>query len=101
MNILKWLLIVVGSLIVLLLLVALLLPSEFRVERSIVIEATPETVYEQVVDLNNWPNWSPWNAMEPTAEYTVSGAQRGVGAVSSWKGEVIGTGTLTIVEVEE
>lgn len=101
MKFLKWVGIIVLAIIVIVLIVAALLPGEYRVERSIVIDAKPEVIYEQVVDLNNWEKWSPWQEMEPGADFGVSGSGRGVGSVLSWKGEIVGTGNLTIMEVQE
>ena len=65
-----------------------------------VIEAPPERVFAEVIDFRRWQAWSPWYSAEPTAEYTFSGAEQGVGAVMAWNGKVVGTGKQVIVAAE-
>ncbi len=96
-RILLGLVIVLGLLIA----VAYLLPREVHVERADVIDAPPDVVYAQVANLKRNEAWSPWNEMEPTAQYTYSGAESGVGAKAAWKGEKIGEGSQEIVAAEE
>jgi hypothetical protein len=35
-------------------------PSQFRVERSAIMKASPERVFGQVNDFHLWDAWSPW-----------------------------------------
>ena len=101
MKILKWVFGIVLGIIALVLIVAIFLPSEYRFERSIVIEAPPEVVYEQVVELHNWDNWGPWVAMEVEVDGKISDNSRGVGAWMEWSGDTIGDGRAEIIEVRE
>jgi ribosome-associated toxin RatA of RatAB toxin-antitoxin module len=98
---LKKILIFIGALIALLLVLAIFLPSNYRVERSATINAPVEDVYNQVADFNNYAKWNPWSKMDPEAKITVSENSSGVGANWSWEGEEIGTGSLTIEKAEE
>ena len=54
MKILKNLLIIIVAIIALLLIVAVFLPSEYRVERSVEINKPAEEVYNYVADFNNF-----------------------------------------------
>jgi len=99
MKILKTLLLSVAGLIGALLLIAIFLPSDYRVERSIEISRPVPVVFDQVADFNHWPAWNPWTAMEPTARTVVSGAPRMVGSSWAWEGEKLGRGSLTIREI--
>jgi hypothetical protein len=101
MRILKIIGIAVAGIIALFLIAGLFLPSSFRVERSIEIAASPEVVFEQVVDFRNWPKWDPFTEQDRAAQLRFSDPSRGVGAKWSWQGEVIGTGSLTIREAVE
>ena len=76
------------------------LSQDFRVERSIEIDAAPEEVFEQVNSLRNWNAWSPWIARDPTIENTYSGPDSGVGASVSWTSEKSGAGSQTITVSE-
>ncbi|MGD9897698.1 MAG: SRPBCC family protein [Calditrichaceae bacterium] len=101
MKILKLTLYVLAGIIALFLVVALFLPSDYRVERTISIEKPVSTVYNQVIDLRNWENWNPWTAMDPDANSVISGPGKGVGSKWAWEGKVLGTGYLNILEAEE
>ena len=74
-------------------------PSEFKVSRSIRIDAPPQLAFEQVNDLRRWEAWSPWAKLDPDAEWTYEGPPAGAGATVEWSGNRnIGKGRMTIVE---
>jgi uncharacterized protein YndB with AHSA1/START domain len=99
MKALKILLIAIFGLLGLLLLIAAFLPDEYRVERSTVINAPPETVFEYVADFGHWSSWSPWQPLDPDAEITITAPGKGAGAVMTWDGEIMGKGNLTYTDV--
>ncbi len=73
--------------------------DSYRVERSVTIVAPPERIYEQLVDFHNWPNWSPWEDLDPELQRTYSGAESGTGAVYAWSGNrKAGQGWMEITE---
>ncbi|MCL4218645.1 MAG: SRPBCC family protein [Candidatus Hydrogenedentes bacterium] len=77
----------------------LLQPNEFRVERSIVVNAPPSEVFAQVNDFHNWSAWSPWAKLDPSMMQTYEGAPEGEGAVYFWSGnDDVGEGRMTILE---
>ncbi len=76
--------------------------NTYTVQRSTVINARPEQVYEQVVDFHNWPNWSPWAGIDPAMDRTYSGAESGTGAAYAWSGNrKAGQGRMEITEAVE
>lgn len=76
-------------------------PSDFRIERSLAINAVPTVVFEQVNDLRLWDGWSPWAKMDPHMKQTYSGPAAGVGAVHEWNGnKKVGKGRMTIMQSE-
>lgn len=97
MKVLKAIALVLVGLVILFVVVGLLLPSTYRVERATTIEAPASQVFAQVNDFRNWEPWSPWAAKDPTIESTYRGAMTGEGAVASWTSEHSGNGTQTIV----
>jgi hypothetical protein len=101
MKFLKGVLVFLAVVLLLLLVVALFLPSSYHVERSITIACPDSVVYEQVIDFHNWQKWDPWSEADPEATYSIQGAPRGVGSIWSWEGEIVGTGSQTIVAAEE
>ena len=99
MSKLKKILWVVVGLIAAVLLFGVLLPSERSVERSIVIDAPVVEIFEQVNDLEENRNWSPWEEDDPTATFEYGPKVAGVGAWYTWEGDKVGKGKLTIVDV--
>ena len=75
--------------------------ATFTVERSASIAAPPQTVYDLVVDFHEWPQWSPWEELDPDMERTHSGADSGVGAKYAWSGNrKAGRGDMTITDAQ-
>lgn len=73
---------------------------EFKIERSIVIKATPEKIFPHIVDSKKADEWMPWYELDKQAKVKYSEKTEGVGASSSWEspGEM-GVGRSEIVEV--
>ncbi len=73
-------------------------PADFTVERTAVMAAPPAIVFAEVNDFHSWPNWSPWEKLDPAMEKTFSGAPSGVGAAYAWssKDKNVGAGQMTI-----
>jgi effector-binding domain-containing protein/uncharacterized protein YndB with AHSA1/START domain len=72
----------------------------FEVQRSIEIAASPEQVFETLVDYHTWSHWSPWLCAEPDAQVNVSEDSRAVGATYAWDGELVGSGQLTHLQIK-
>lgn len=100
MKALKIIGIIILVLIALFLLVALALPSEYRVERSIVVERQPEFVFNQIGNFNNFEKWNPWMEREPDAKSIVTGTPMTPGHKWEWEGEKTGKGFLEIEEID-
>lgn len=96
MKILKYIVFGLAAVIAILAAVGLLLPSAYKVERSVTIQAPVEVVFDQVNDLKKNEAWSPWK--DSTMTITYSEPSVGKGASSSWKSEHMGNGTQTIEE---
>lgn len=75
--------------------------DRMRVERSIVINAPVEEVWEHVATLAAQDRWSPWNEQDPAMKKTYQGADGTVGAMQRWEGnDAVGKGELRITAVE-
>ena len=93
----KKILIGLAAVILVLVIVVALQPSEFRVSRTALIGAPPATVFAQVNDFHKWNDWSPWAKIDPAAKYGFEGSASGVGAVFTWSGNnEVGEGRMTI-----
>jgi hypothetical protein len=92
-RILRTLVLTVVLLIIAFVLVGFFLPTEYRVRRTIEIDAPPEVVHTYVGDLKKWGEWTPWKEMDPALEVTLGDKTTGVGATQSWSG-ADGSGSL-------
>jgi len=79
-----------------------MMPTSQKIERSIVINSSAATIYEQLVRLENFNKFSVWSQQDSTAVYTLSGTDGTVGASTSWKGspEISGEGKIEIKALE-
>ncbi|MFZ6871643.1 SRPBCC family protein [Undibacterium sp. Di27W] len=90
--------------IVLLLLIAFILfvatrPDDFRIERSLILQARPEQIFPLINDFHEWEAWSPWEKADPAVQRIYSGAAQGQGAIYAWKGNKdLGEGKMEILE---
>jgi uncharacterized protein YndB with AHSA1/START domain len=103
MKALKIIGIIVAGLIVILVAAMFMLPSHSHLERSIVINASPQQVYSQLTTFKNFTSWSPWAKLDPNTKYEYSGPDTGIGASMSWVSEKddVGSGKQTIIEAVE
>ncbi|WP_128548210.1 SRPBCC family protein [Larkinella soli] len=100
MKILKILGIVVLALVVLVLAVGLIVPTEYAVERSVVIAKPRSEVFRLVGSLRNQARWSPWADNDPAMKVTYTGADGTVGSSSAWQGNSdVGTGEQEIKDL--
>ncbi len=77
-----------------------LLPSEFKVQRSLQVAATPDRVYALIADPREWRRWTVWNQRDPAMKLDYSGPPSGSGARASWQSETEGSGAMQFVDAE-
>ncbi|MGL4541139.1 MAG: SRPBCC family protein [Polymorphobacter sp.] len=63
---------------------AALMPAELRVERSLLVNATPKQVMPFLDDFHGWGAWSPLEQQNVNLTTSFAGPARGVGAVYNW-----------------
>ena len=74
-------------------------PDTYSVERSATIAAQPEQVFAYVNDFHQWPQWSPWEKLDPKMNRTYGGPASGQGSTYGWVGNNdVGEGRMTITE---
>ena len=76
-------------------------PDTFQVQRSTTIQAPPEKIFPLIADFHRWPDWSPWEALDPAMQRSHSGAASGTGAVYVWDGnKAVGAGRMEVLGAE-
>lgn len=89
------------GLIVLLLIVGFFLPASYQVERSAIIHAPLDSVFNTIHDLKRWKSWNPWSGTVDDFLVHTSDKSTGVGAWQHWSSDELGSGMLKYIEVEE
>jgi uncharacterized protein YndB with AHSA1/START domain len=93
----KWVtrvLLTVAVIAVLVFAIGFLLPSDFKLQRSIEIGASPERVYALISDPREWKMWTVWNRRDPAMTIGYSGAPTGAGAKWTWQSKTEGNGEM-------
>ena len=74
-------------------------PDTFSVQRSATIKAPPEKIFAVLNDFHRWPEWSPWEKLDPAMKRTLGGPASGKGATYTWEGNgKAGQGRMEIIE---
>jgi len=88
------------GLIMLLSIVGFMLPKSYRVERTVMIHAPLDTVFNTIHDMRNWQAWSPWSDIDYMTVH-FSEKTSGKGAWQHWVSESMGGGVMMYIEVKE
>lgn len=101
MRIIKKILIFLVALIILLLVVALFIPNDYKVTHTVTIKKPQKEVYDYVRMLKNQENWSTFVEADPNVKLTYSGVDGEVGATQTWNGnDDVGEGSQTITKLD-
>jgi hypothetical protein len=93
MKIFKWVCINLVVLAAILYSLGVALPRQYYLERSILVNASPRTVFSHVDDLRGWPTWAAWTADSTAANVAFGQDDSGADANYTWK-DAGGGGTI-------
>jgi effector-binding domain-containing protein len=85
-------------------LIGFFIPSDAYLERSITINASATSVFEEVNDVEKINPWAPWQRIDPDGTtYVFTGSTTGLGRKMSWESDHpdVGTGSQEIILLEE
>lgn len=89
------------GLVALIVLVAVLQPSAFRIARSITVQAPASAIFSYINNLKQFQEWNPYREKDLAARNEFSGPEAGPGAVFRWIGDAnVGEGVMTIMKSE-
>jgi len=93
---------VLGGIITLLVILALIAPKKYEVNRSIIINTPIAETFQYLKLIKNQDYWSPWKKKDPNMTQTYEGTDGEVGFVSKWKGNKdVGEGEQEILSIVE
>jgi len=87
--------------IVAVLVLGLIEAKNITVQRSMVINAPKDAVYDQIVKYSNWTHWSPWYMIDTTTKMTYTGVDGQPGNGYHWESNKIGEGEMTNTGVKD
>ena len=102
-KLLKMLVLLIAALVVAVAGGAYLIPEVTVVQRQVVIQAPPATVFALVGNLKRFKEWSPWAELDPAMTISFEGPDSGLGQKMLWDSADpnVGKGSLTVVEFVE
>ena len=101
MRALKTILIIMIALGALILVLGLVGPKTYHVERMVEIDASPAVVYSYVSYVGKMKEWGPWQELDKDQLQTIEGTDGSVGAIWKWEGDTVGSGMQEITELAE
>jgi len=102
MKALKYIGVLLLTLIILFLVLGLIAPKKIKIERSMEISASPSLVQDIVSRFSENKNWSPWEEMDPNVKTSLEGEDGKVGSKYLWDGNnQVGKGNQTITKIEK
>lgn len=100
MKVLKIILIILGVLVLIGVIMGLVGPKTYQVERSIVIDASPDVVWPYASSAKTFQEWSPFRKMDTTSTVEFFGTDGTVGSGFKWAGKKSGKGEQTYTVLE-
>lgn len=102
MKILKRIGLAILGIIVLVLVVALFVKKEYRVEKNVVVNKSKQEVFDYVKYVKNQNNYNKWAMADPNAKKDYRGIDGTVGFIYAWDGNnKVGKGEQQIRNIEE
>jgi len=99
MNVLLYVLL---GFVLLIIILGMIAPKSYEVNRSIIINKPLSEVFSYLKSLKNQDNWSPWAQKDPDMKKTFIGTDGEVGCISAWEGnKQVGSGEQEITNIIE
>lgn len=90
------------GIIALVLILGLIAPKDFELNRTIEIKRPVSEVYNYLKYIKNQDEWSPWKKKDPDMKQSFEGTDGQPGFVSKWEGNKhVGMGEQELISLEE
>ena len=91
---------ILGGILAFVILLALIAPKHYAVQRSIIINRPLPEVFNYLKHIKNQNHWSPWKKKDPNMTQEYIGTDGEVGFISKWEGnKEVGTGEQEIMNI--
>jgi len=93
---------ILAGIVTAIVILALVAPTDFRMEREILIDRPKAEVFAYLRSLKNQNNWSVWAMKDPAIRNEFRGTDETVGFVNAWEGNKdVGKGEQEIKKIVE
>ncbi|TGN19150.1 SRPBCC family protein [Leptospira idonii] len=94
---------ILGAFVLAIAVLSFIAPSDFKLEREIVINQPVPVVFNHLKYLRNHELWNAWSQIDPNMKKSFSGTDGTVGFTSSWESEheEVGTAEEEIKNIKE
>jgi uncharacterized protein YndB with AHSA1/START domain len=94
---------VLGVIVALFGILTIAAPTDFKMEREVVINKPKDEVFTYLKSLKNQDNWSTWNMKDPNMKRDYRGTDNTVGFVAAWDSQDknVGKGEQEIKKITE
>jgi hypothetical protein len=91
------------SIIVIALIILYFLPGTVHLEKTMVLKAQSQMVFQEINTISEWKNWATWLKQDPINEITYHGPADAAGATLEWTSQVpeINTGNIILESSQE
>ena len=90
---------IIGLIVAVIIVIAFTKPNTFHVQRSIIIDSSPENIFLHINKLRDWQFWSPYEFKDPKMQREFGRIDTGKGAFYAWQGNnQVGQGYMEIIE---
>ena len=101
MKILSYILFLIVGIIALILLIALFVKKEFRLEKQVIIQKPKQEVFDYLKMIRNQEDYSVWVMRDLKIKIVYTGTDGTVGFICSWSSDdkYVGVGAQAIMEL--
>ena len=98
----QFLIYILAVIVFILIIMVIIAPNEFSVNRSIIINKPYKEVFQYLKLIKNQDYWSPWKKKDPNMNQEFIGEDGKIGFISKWKGNKdVGEGEQEILSIIE
>lgn len=93
---------IVLAIMALFLILGLIAPKNYEVNRSIIVNRPLSAVFDYLKYIKNQDDWSPWKKKDPNMKQFFEGTDGEIGFISKWEGDkAVGMGEQEIKRIVE
>ena len=94
---------IIAGIVLFIIMLVLIAPTDFKMEKEIVINKSKDEVFAYLKSLKNQDDWSPWNRKDPNMKKEFRGTDCTVGCLAAWDSQDknVGKGEQEIIKITE